>query len=127
VAKAIKTLTEQTTGTLPDSDRHGLVFGIYGKSGQPLSTKRASRYVSAIGKAANVVTNKAEGRFATAHDLRRSFGSRWARKVQPAILQKLMRHSSIKTTMAYYVDFAAEDIGDMLRGDRLGDSGNRKM
>lgn len=38
---------------IPETDRHGLVFGIYGVRGLPLSTKRASRYISAIGKAAS--------------------------------------------------------------------------
>lgn len=99
----------------PQAERRGLVFGIYGQNGQPLSTKRASRYISAIGKAANVVTNKAENRYATAHDLRRSFGTRWARRVPPAILRDLMRHSSITTTMTYYVSQTAEDVGDVLR------------
>jgi integrase len=76
-----------------------------------------------MGKAANVVTNKAENRNATAHDLRRSFGTRWARKLPPAILRDLMRHSSIETTMTYYVGQAAEDVGDVLRaalGTNLG-------
>ena len=63
---------------VPEAERHGLVFGIYGEGGKPLSTKRASRYISAIGKAAGVVTNRGENRNATAHDLRRSFGTRWA-------------------------------------------------
>lgn len=99
----------------PKADRCGLVFGIYGEGGKPLSTKRASRYISAIGKEAKVITNKAEGRYATAHDLRRAFGTRWARRVPPAILRDLMRHSSINTTMTYYVSQTAEDVGDVLR------------
>ena len=99
----------------PEAGRRGLAFGIYGQGGGPLSTKRASRYISAIGKAAKVVTNKAENRYATAHDLRRSFGTRWARRVPPAILRDLMRHSSITTTMTYYVSQSAEDVGDVLR------------
>ncbi len=73
---------------VPKAERHGLVFGIYGQDGKPLSTKRASRYIVAIGKAANVVTNKAEGRYATAHDLRRSFCTRWAKRVMPAGLER---------------------------------------
>ena len=32
----------------------------------------------------------------------------------PAILQKLMRHASIQTTMQYYVDLEAEDVADAL-------------
>jgi integrase len=100
-----------------------LVFSIYGRMGQPLSTKRASRYISAIGRAANIVTDKAAGRYATAHDLRRSFGSRWARHVTPAILRELMRHSSINTTMSYYASQTAEDVSELLRsamGTNLG-------
>ncbi|MCH7687904.1 MAG: site-specific integrase [Planctomycetes bacterium] len=46
--------------------------------------------------------------WAGAHDLRRSFGTRWARRVMPAILQQLMRHKTIETTMRYYVSIDAE-------------------
>jgi integrase len=100
---------------VPKSKRRGLVFGIYGENGQPLSTKRASRYLSAIGKAAKIVTNKVEGRYATAHDWRRSFCTRWARRIMPADLKALARHASITTTMTYYVSQSAEDMGDLLR------------
>jgi integrase len=100
---------------VPNAERHGLVFGIYGQHGKPLSTKRASRYLSAIGKAAGIVTNKAENRYATAHDLRRSFCTRWARRIMPADLKVLARHASITTTMTYYVSQTAEDMGDLLR------------
>jgi integrase len=43
------------------------------------------------------------------HTLRKGFGCRYAGKVPAQVLQKLMRHSSIKTTMDYYanVDDAA--------------------
>jgi integrase len=111
---------------IPKANRRDLVFGIYGQSGKPLSTKRASRYISAIGKAANVVTNKAENRYASAHDLRRSFGTRWARRVPPAILRDLMRHSSITTTMTYYVSQSAEDVGDVLRSAVGNTAGNTR-
>lgn len=110
----------------PENERTGLVFGIYGQLGKPLSTKRASRYISAIGKAAGVVTNKAEGKFASAHDLRRSFCTRWAKRIMPADLMKLARHSSISTTMQYYVTQNADDLGDRLRialGTSLGTIG----
>jgi integrase len=100
---------------VPKAERVGLVFGIYGEGGKPLSTKRASRYISSIGKAANVVIDKASEQYATAHDLRRTFGSRWAKRVMPAVLKDLMRHSSVSTTMAYYVDQSADEVGDVLR------------
>lgn len=53
-------------------------------------------------------------KYASAHDLRRSFGSRWARKVMPAVLQRLMRHESIETTMKYYVDLDADELAEEL-------------
>lgn len=112
---------------VPAERRRGLVFRIYGPNKQPLSTKRVGRYISRIGKAAKVVTNKAENRYATAHDLRRSFGTRWAKRVMPAVLKELMRHADISTTMAYYNDQSAEDVGDVLRqalGNTGGNSGS---
>ena len=33
----------------------------------------------------------------------------------PAILQKLMRHASVQTTMQYYVNLEAEDVAETLR------------
>ena len=53
----------------------------------------------------------AKMKFATAHDvLRRSFGSRWAKRVTLAILKRLMRHEDVKTTLKYYVDLDSDDI-----------------
>jgi integrase len=40
----------------------------------------------------------------TLHDLRRSFGSRYAPQVQAPVLQRLMRHADIKTTLAFYTN-----------------------
>lgn len=48
---------------------------------------------------------------ASAHDLRRSFGFRWANRVWPHVLQQLMRHASIETTKRYYVQSEADEIG----------------
>jgi integrase len=46
----------------------------------------------------------------TMKSLRRGFGCRWAGKVPAQVLRKLMRHSSLEITVAYYanVDDAAE-------------------
>jgi len=57
---------------------------------------------------------KADGKFATAHDFRRSFGTRWAKRVTSAVLKRLMRHSSIATTEGYYVNLDASDVADDL-------------
>jgi integrase len=60
------------------------------------------------------IVNKTDGKFASAHDLRRSFGTRWAARVKPATLQLLMRHKSIETTMKYYVCQDSDDVADEL-------------
>ena len=99
----------------PQEAREGAVFNLIGNTtGKPLSPKRVCRIVSAIGRAAKVVVNKTEGKFATAHDLRRSFGTRWAPRVKPATLQKLMRHASIQTTLKYYVELDADEMAEEL-------------
>ncbi len=98
----------------PRIEREGPIFQLPGPSGKQMTHKRVSRIVSAIGKAAGVVVNKTEGKFASAHDLRRSFGTRWASRVKPATLQLLMRHRSIETTLKYYVDQDADDVADEL-------------
>jgi integrase len=47
---------------------------------------------------------QAAGVRSTLHDLRRTFGTRYADKVPSQVLQRLMRHSSISTTMRFYAD-----------------------
>lgn len=79
------------------------------------SVARVSEAISAIGEAAQVSVSD-KGKWASAHDLRRSFGTRWAQKVMPMILQKLMRHRSIETTLRYYVGLSAEDAGRAVWG-----------
>lgn len=61
------------------------------------------QFVADISTKALVVGNSREG-FATLHDLRRNFGSRWARKVPAQILRQMMRHASITTTLEYYAE-----------------------
>jgi len=73
------------------------------RTNQPLSSHWVGQIVGKIGRKAGVVVNKADRRFAGAHDLRRSFGSRWCKQVMAAVLQRLMRHANIQTTMKFYV------------------------
>jgi integrase len=88
----------------PPDERHGLVFKL------PYATvDNIGRRIGEIGEAAGVVVNE-DGKRASAHDLRRAFGTRWARRVKPAVLRTLMRHDDISTTMQYYVDIDADDI-----------------
>ena len=98
----------------PEDERTGPVFKLPCRRGEyrPLGWQYVSAVVSRIGEAAKVVVNRdprtGKVKFASAHDLRRSFGDRWARKVMPVVLQELMRHESIETTLKYYVASNAE-------------------
>jgi len=89
-------------------DRHGVVYSL------PTASGATGSVVSDIGKRANVLTDRDKGKHATAHDFRRSFGTRWARKVKPFVLMQLMRHSDVGTTQSYYVSIDADDVaGDV--------------
>ncbi|MFA5056468.1 MAG: site-specific integrase [Opitutaceae bacterium] len=108
---------------VPINQRSGLVFRLQAiecptaKGGRSrampgtIDSEWAGRIVSRIGKAAGVVVDTSDAgriKYATAHDLRRSFGSRWALRVMPPVLKELMRHDDIKTTMKYYVGYNAD-------------------
>lgn len=99
---------------VPREEREGPIFKLPNPAGKQMTAKRACRIISDIGRKAGVVVNKAENKFATAHDLRRSFGTRWASRVKPATLQLLMRHRSIETTLKYYVEQDADEVADEL-------------
>ena len=53
-------------------------------------------------------------KYATSHDLRRSFGERWATRIMPPDLMILMRHESIETTMRFYVGRNAQNTAKTL-------------
>ena len=81
----------------------------------------------AVGKAANVKVDTRTVRdrktkkrttktvWASAHDLRRAFGHRWARRVMPMVLKELMRHKTVLTTEKYYVGLKAQETAKHLR------------
>ncbi len=83
----------------PQSDRAGFVFDLGIKPGRQRTPNNAGRVVSQIGEKAGVkvdVDRRAAVevvKYASAHDLRRSFGTRWSSKVKPATLKALMRHA----------------------------------
>lgn len=82
-----------------------------------MTKDRVGRLVSEISQAAGVKVNQSpDGRvkYASAHDLRRSFGERWSSRVMPAVLQQLMRHESIETTMKFYVGRNAQSTAEVL-------------
>jgi integrase len=60
------------------------------------------------------VTGSETGKHVTAHDLRRSFGTRWALRVHPLVLKKLMRHETLDTTLRFYVDLDDSQIAQAI-------------
>ncbi|MCC6127431.1 MAG: site-specific integrase [Pirellulales bacterium] len=120
---------------VPPEKRRGRVFRLLGtvnQKGGPAGIGPVSghdwvgRVISRIGEAANVKVdvhakrNHKTGeavevvKYASAHDLRRSFGFRWSRRVMPAELRELMRHSDISTTMQFYVGRNAQSTAATL-------------
>lgn len=94
----------------PPEDRRGLVAPVLGERLEPVKWLEISRGISAIGKAAGVLVNEL-GKYASAHDLRRAFGTEWALKVRPITLQRMMRHKHISTTLKFYVGLDSADVG----------------
>jgi integrase len=95
-------LLRQTLEALP---RHGKkVFRFVAKDGHILTANGVSERVIGLAKRAGVKLSM--------HSLRKGFGCYYAGKVSAQVLQKLMRHGDIKTTMTYYanVDAAAEEV-----------------
>lgn len=103
-----------------EAERTGPVFklpGIRGGTSEVRSTW-VGRVVSMIGRRAGVRVSSdprdpEKVKYASAHDLRRAFGERWASRVMPAVLKELMRHESIETTLRYYVGTNAERTADV--------------
>lgn len=94
---------------VPKSDRVGPLF-FTPKQGERWKADWYSRLGCRIGRKAQIVVNEdpisRKKKYAGLHDLRRSFGQRWAQKILPQHLMQLMRHESIETTLKFY---AGED------------------
>lgn len=118
-----------------EDDQRGRVFQPqyrHGRRSAP-TLNSVSGTIVKIGKRAGIkaythpVTGKVK--YASAHDLRRSFGARWAMRVMPQVLKELMRHESIETTLRYYVGVNAERTADVVweaweaRGNTFGNIG----
>jgi integrase len=107
---------------VPAAERHGPVFPVQAS----IDPGSVGRIVSKIGKKAGIVVNRTTKidrktgerrevvKYASAHDLRRSFGFRWADRVDTFKLQELMRHSNIETTRRYYVGRNAQNTAASL-------------
>ena len=84
------------------------------------TTHRLSRIISNAGKAARVLV-KADGgprgkpKYASAHDLRRTFVTFWLSRLTIAEVRKLSRHSSVETLLRYYTDSSDAALALRLR------------
>ena len=112
----------------PEEERVGFVFNLPRRHLVVQSLRNwTGRIISAIGKSANVKVHTQprtkKVKYASAHDLRRSFGERWALRVMPHVLKELMRHETIETTMRYYVGRNADTIAETLWATDLGNAG----
>jgi integrase len=112
--------------TVPAAKRRGMVFRWPGMRGGDCTIKTVEKRIAAAGVAAGVIVGSVGGepKFATAHDFRRSFGARWATKVMPIVLQQLMRHASVETTMKYYVGQNSDRTAEVLWAADKGDLGD---
>eukprot|EP00456_Euglypha_rotunda_P030037 TRINITY_DN2347_c0_g1_i3.p1 TRINITY_DN2347_c0_g1~~TRINITY_DN2347_c0_g1_i3.p1 ORF type:complete len:395 (+),score=53.88 TRINITY_DN2347_c0_g1_i3:1513-2697(+) len=104
---------------VPPEQRTGFVFNPTFTNHRNGRTERyknscdVSRVFSKIGEMANIVVDHNSGKFASAHDFRRTFGNKWARLGTPSfLLKELMRHSSIATTEMYYLEANANQTQD---------------
>jgi integrase len=93
---------------LPRRGRH--VFRFTDAQGQRLTMSGVSQRVRYLAKAAGVRL--------TMKTLRRGFGCYWAARVPAQVLQKLMRHASIKTTMEFYANVDDAAMQAVLAGRR---------
>jgi integrase len=111
----------------PPEKRRGRVFRLVRQKGNPETRKdTVSKVVSDIGRSAGIkvsvktVTDAKTGqtaekvKYASAHDLRRSFAERWAVRVMPQVLKELMRHESIETSLRFYVGRNAQTTAEAL-------------
>lgn len=101
----------------PPKKRTGKVAPILGlSSDRQLIPKKVMKTIARIGRESGIVVDDQTGKRASAHDVRRGFGRRWAAVVRPLTLQAMMRHKNIETTLRYYVGLSAEDANAELWG-----------
>ena len=83
------------------------------RGGETRSRSTVGHKVSNFGRAAGIIVGIGENgkkKFASAHDLRRSFAQAWRGKVPMETLQILMRHESSETTKRYYLGDEAKRV-----------------
>ena len=104
--------------SVPESQRSGFVFNPILHRGDSRRLNSVSDLIRKLGKSAQIKVDEKGGQaiWASAHDLRRAFGARWARRVSSMVLKDLMRHASVSTTEKYYVGINAAETAALLAG-----------
>ena len=102
----------------PVEKRQGFIFELEGRSGR-LTETTVSKLITKIGEAAGIQVapiNPRTGKpkYASAHDLRRSFAQGLAYRVRPAVLKLAMRHKSHLTTDKFYVGADAQAAAEAM-------------
>ena len=115
----------------PEQERTGWVFepgSLQLQHGRPEDRERphtdwVGKIVSRIGKAAGIIVDEGNPRtgrgvkYASTHDLRRTFAVRLRQSsVPPHLIQKLMRHTDYRTTERYYMTETTQADAGQLRG-----------
>ncbi|MEO2035405.1 MAG: site-specific integrase [Planctomycetaceae bacterium] len=112
---------------VPEADRTGHVFNVKLSGKVCRNTNTVSKKLVAVGEKAKVKVDERRTRdrktkkvstkvvWGSAHDLRRAFGLRWARRVMPMVLKELMRHKTVLTTEKYYIGIQAQETAAHLR------------
>lgn len=110
---------EARTGVSRSAGWRHLLRGLW-LSGLRASLASCKRLFADFGERAGIIVGKPPAKskkthkYASAHDLRRAFGDRWAKRLLPQQLQRLMRHEAIQTTLTYYVSRDAADLSKVL-------------
>jgi integrase len=98
--------------------RHGFVFRANGKQGR-LTAAYVGRLIAEAGELAGIKVGRYERtgktKYATAHDLRRSFADFYKHRINMNDLRILMRHSAISTTQRYYVGVQTDELARKLQ------------
>lgn len=127
-------LTQPAIEWLQSLDRHkGWVCRLSGAKGEHATTCRLGRIIANAGRAADVMVKSTGGRggkpkYASGHDLRRTFATHWLSRLTIKEVQILTRHADVQTLLNYYSDATEEALAVKLKtmasGGLLGDSGD---
>ncbi len=104
---------------VPKRERRGFVFRLQGKRGR-LEPRSLGRIISAIGRKANVLTDPETNKYATFHDLRRTFAAALDDKgLTLEEKAQTMRHVGTQTVTEHYARREPLRIAAKLRGEEM--------